>query len=677
MQKRQQYLNNNKEMKKRIKPLSALLLFMLFVSLAKSQPAEIWLSPDGNDQNPGTREKPMASIYLAQRQARELRRLKKPEVNEGVKIILKEGTYRLTEPLLIRPEDSGTETSPTIITAEKGKKPVISGGISITDWKKTETDIPYLPENTKGKIWEADIPLAGRNRLAFRQLWVNDIKAIRASTINDGELNRILSVDKKNESFWIPKPDFSLEQIQNLEFVIHQWWAIANLRVKNIEIAGDSAKITFYQPESRIEFEHPWPAPFIDEKKELNGNSAYYFVNTIALLNSPGEWYADMFKGKVYYWPRKGEDLNKDRVIVPVLETLVNIDGSLDNPVSNIIFKGIQFQYTTWMRPSEKGHVPVQAGWSILDAYRLQEWSLENGSRWENHHWIERQPAAVELCGSNNIRFDRCTFKHLAATGLDLIIGTHNNVVKGCLFTDIGGTGIQIGYFGGPDHESHDPYNPTDEREICSFETISNNLITDVTNEDWGCVGVSVGYAHDITIEHNEVSHLNYSGICIGWGWTKEVNCSKNNFVHANYIHHFARMMNDIGGIYTLSAQPNSLISENRIESLLKAPYAHLPEHVQYIYFDEGTSYMRAENNWVEKAIFFENTPGPGNLWLNNNSDVDESIKENAGLTSEYKDLLKNYEEKGLSSVVAKDKKQKTIEYSEDYDFMEEGRGPR
>ena len=151
----------------------------------------------------------------------------------------------------------------------------------------------------------------------------------------------------------------------------------------------------------------------------------------------------------------------------------------------------------------------------------------------------------------------------------------------------------------------------------------------------------------------------------------------KNNLVHANYIHHFARMMNDIGGVYTLSAQPNSQISENRIESLLKAPYAHLPEHVQYIYFDEGTSYMRAVDNWVEKNIFFENTPGPGNLWLNNNSNVDQSIKDNAGLTSEYTDLLKAYDEKGLSTVVAKDNKQETIDYDEDYDFMEEGRGPR
>lgn len=651
---------------------------MFLSNICFSQAYELWVSPEGNDKNPGSESKPFATINMAQRKAREIRRLNKPGIENGINIILKDGTYCLNEPILFRPEDSGSKKSPTVFKAAPGASPTISGGVKLKGWKKLEGEVEYLPDAAKDKVYVTDIPVVGGHRLGFRHLWVDNVKAIRASSLNDGELNRIISSDAENEELWIPLPDFDYSPIAQMEFVIHQWWAIANLRIKSIEVVGDKAKITFHQPESRIEFEHPWPAPFIDVDKNLNGNSAYYFVNSVALLNSPGEWYANENTGKIYYWPRKGEDLSKAEVIVPYLETLAEFHGSLDFQVSNIQFKGINFQHTTWMRPSVKGHVPVQAGWSILDAYRLEEWNLDSTSRWENHHWIERQPAAVELSGSNHIRFDRCTFKHLAATGLDFISGTHHNTINGCLFTDIGGTGIQIGYFGGAEHESHKPYNPSDEREVCGFETLSNNLITDVSNEDWGCVAISVGYAHDIKIVHNEVSHINYAGICVGWGWTKEVNCSKNNLVQANYIHHFARNMNDIGGVYTLSAQPNMVISENRIESLMKAPYAHLPEHVQYIYLDEGSAFIRVENNWVENNIFFENPQiGPGNSWSNNNPKVDASIKEKAGLTSKYKDLLKVYEEKGLSEVVAKDKKQPTIEYTEDYDFMEDGRGPR
>lgn len=620
--------------------ISKLFVLILFSQLCISQPAAIWVSPDGSDNNPGTKKEPIKSIRLAQRKAREWRRLNKPQVENGINIILKEGVYYLDEEIMLRPEDSGTETSPTVFMADEGAKPVISGGVIIDNWQMLTIEVPELPDKAKGNVWVADIPEIGGHRLLFRQMWVNNKKAVRAGTLNNGKLDRIISVDKENEILWIPTPDFSMADMNQLEFVIHQWWAIAMLRVKSLEVVGEKTKVTFRQPESLIEFEHPWPAPFIDEKKDLNGNSAFYFVNSISLLNSPGEWYADINTGKVYYWPRENENLKEDQVIVPYLETLVKIKGSLDYPVSNIEFQGIQFMHTTWLRPSLKGHVPVQAGWSIIDAYRLQEWTLENGSRWENHHWIKRQTAGVTLEGANHIKFKRCKFKHMAATGLDLIRSTNNNLIEGCIFSDIGGTGIQIGYFGGIEHESHKPYDPSDKREVCQYEIISNNLITNVTNEDWGCVGISVGYAHDITIEHNEVSHLNYSGICIGWGWTKEINCMKNNKVHANYIHHFAKNMYDVGGVYTLSAQPNSVISQNRIESLEKAPYAHIPEHYQYIYYDEGSSHIRAIDNWTEKDKFFSNTPGPGNEWINNGPNVDLKIKENAGLEPEYKDLL-------------------------------------
>ncbi|MCA1744626.1 MAG: hypothetical protein LC643_02730 [Bacteroidales bacterium] len=178
-------------------------------------------------------------------------------------------------------------------------------------------------------------------------------------------------------------------------------------------------------------------------------------------------------------------------------------------------------------------------------------------------------------------------------------------------------------------------------RELCRFEVVRNNLITDVTNEDWGCVGIGVGYAHDIDISHNEISQVNYSGISLGWGWTSTVNAMKNNRVHANRIHDFARMLYDVGGIYTLSAQPNTVLSENVIYNLQKAPYAHIPDHYQYIYFDEGSAYIRAVNNWTEADKFFSNTPGPGNEWENNGPQVSEAIRQAGGLQPEFIHLKK------------------------------------
>ncbi|MBN1362717.1 MAG: right-handed parallel beta-helix repeat-containing protein [Sedimentisphaerales bacterium] len=616
-------------------------LFMMAISFGvDGVAAEIWVSPDGSDRNPGTRVQPMASVLMAQRKARNLRRLNDPSVRDGVRIILRDGVYELVEPLRFRPEDSGTQAGPTLVIAAPGEHPVLSGGVTLQGWKKAAGEIPGLPQTAQGKVWVTEAPRPGGRGLEFRQMWVNGKKAARASTLGDGALPRILSVDKQKQEMWIPALPQTFKDVGALEFVIHQWWAIAILRVKSLDVEGDKARVTFWQPESRIEFEHPWPAPFIDEKKDKNGNSAFYLSNAIELLNQPGEWYEDLDASKVYYWPRPGEDLSQAKVVVPMLETLVRVEGTLDEPVAHLRFEGIRFAHTSWLRPSRAGHVPLQAGMYILDAYKLLQPGTPDKSYLENQAWIGRQPASVTVACANHIQFERCRFEHLAATGLDFVRGTHHDQVQGCTFRDIGGTGLQMGFFGDAAFEAHLPYDPSDEREVCRFERIANNLLTDCTNEDWGCVGISVGYARDVTIEHNEISHLNYSGIAIGWGWTRTISCMRNNKVVANHIHHFAKNMYDVGGIYTLSPQPHTEISGNSIHDLAKAPYAHDPTHYQYIYLDENSSYIRVLNNWTEADKFFSNTPGPGNEWKNNGPDVSEEVKNQAGLEPAYRDLL-------------------------------------
>lgn len=620
---------------------SSQLLVVIFISISSMlSAADIFVSTNGNDFNSGDADSPLRSIAMAQRKARELRRLNDPSVKEGINIILEGGTYRLIEPLLLRPEDSGTAESPTRYISAEGQEAVISGGVEVTSWKKLSGSVSGISAKAKGKLWVADVPRVGGQRLLFRQMWVNNKKAVRATSFNDGELDRILSVDNEKQILWIPKPKFSVKAINNLEFTIHQWWAIANLRVKTMKTFGDSVAVTFYQPESKVEFEHPWPAPFIDSGDTLNGNSAFFFTNAMELLNSPGEWYEDFDNGKVYYWPREDESIKSTTFEVPYLENVIKIMGSLELPVHHVSFEGVTVANTTWLRPSLQGHVPLQAGMSLLEAYKLQIPGTPDKAALENQGWIERQPAGISVKCANNISFKGCKITQMAATGIDLEFATNHNTIQGCIISDIGGTGIQVGYFGGSDFEAHLPYNPTDKRELCHHEYIANNVVTDVTNEDWGCVGISVGFAHDINIEHNEVSHLNYSGICVGWGWTKTITCMKNNRVHANHIHHFAKMMYDVGGVYTLSAQPNSEVSENSIHHLMKAPYAHIPEHYQYIYYDEGSSFIRSVNNWTEKDKFFSNTPGPGNEWINNGPQVADSIKNAAGLLPEYKYLL-------------------------------------
>ena len=614
-------------MKKTFIYLSFIIFLGWFPSLFAG---EIYVSLQGNDKNPGTKEAPFNTLNRAIKQAREWRRLNWPEVAGGIYIRLEEGVYAQRNSLFLRPEDSGTPDSPTVICAVDGAHPVISGGVAVTGWKRG-CNHPAIPEKLRQKIWSAEAPLIGNRRVETRQMWVNGHKVQRAAQFPDGGLERMIDFNPEEQTITIPvSQSVNPERLQNagqLEMIVHQRWAIAILRVKSIDAKDGQAVVRFHEPESHLEFAHPWPQPVIGGEK---GNSSFCLTNALELLDQPGEWFQEYPSGTIYYYPQAGENMETAEVIIPALETLVTIDGTLSRPVKHIQFNGITFAHTSWMRPSYQGHVTLQGGFPLLDAYKLQEPGLPEKAELENQAWITRPETAIRVRGAEHIDFKHCTFRHLSSTGLDYEWAVTASSVEDCQFTDIGGTALLVGAFPDGGFETHVPFIPADVRELCSHITIRNNFISNVTNEDWGCVGIGAGYVRNMDISHNEVCHLNYSGICVGWGWTSLESGMCNNRIEANYVHHFARRLYDAGGLYTLSNQPDSVMRNNRIEHLIEAPYA-TNDRAFYIYLDEATDGYTMENNWCPTERFDSNRPGKKNVWKNNGPQVADSIKYKAG----------------------------------------------
>ena len=614
-------------MKKTFTYLSFIIFLGWFPSLFAG---EIYVSLQGNDKNPGTKEAPFNTLNRAIKQAREWRRLNRPEVAGGIYIRLEEGVYAQRNSLFLRPEDSGTPDSPTVICAVDGAHPVISGGVAVTGWKRG-CNHPAIPEKLKQKIWSAEAPLIGNRRVETRQMWVNGHKVQRAAQFPDGGLERMIDFNPEEQTITIPvSQSVNPKRLQNagqLEMIVHQRWAIAILRVKSIDVKDGQAVVRFHEPESHLEFAHPWPQPVIGGEK---GNSSFCLTNALELLDQPGEWFQEYPSGTIYYYPQASENMETAEVIIPTLETLVTIDGTLSRPVKHIQFNGITFAHTSWMRPSFQGHVTLQGGFPLLDAYKLQEPGLPEKAELENQAWITRPETAIRVRGAEHIDFKHCTFRHLSSTGLDYEWAVTASSVEDCQFTDIGGTALLVGAFPDGGFETHIPFIPADVRELCSHITIRNNFISNVTNEDWGCVGIGAGYVRNMDISHNEVCHLNYSGICVGWGWTSLESGMCNNRIEANYVHHFARRLYDAGGLYTLSNQPGSVMRNNRIEHLIEAPYA-TNDRAFYIYLDEATDGYTMENNWCPAERFDSNRPGKKNVWKNNGPQVADSIKYKAG----------------------------------------------
>lgn len=472
--------------------------------------------------------KPGESIHDALRKAREWRRTNDAQCRDSIVIRVQAGQYYMGEPLFIRPEDSGTTSSPLIIRGE-------SGAI-----------------------------ICGDARQKHKQLWPKE------------GMERMIAFDVDTRTITIPTPPKDIlstinSKLSTLEMVVHQRWAIAILRVKSFNVQGDSVIVSFREPESRLEFEHPWPQPVIGGEK---GNSSF-------LLRTTEQ--------------RDG------------IEQLVIVDGA-----SYVTFEGLTFENTCWNRPLHKGHVTLQGGFPLVDAYKLDVPGLPWDENLENQAWIERPVSAVTVRNANEVYFTNCTFQHLGATALDYE-SIESGKIENCTFEDIGGTAILAGSFAESPREVHRPYDDLSDK--CLGLIIQQNTIHNAANEDWGAVGIGVGYARDCMIIGNTVSHVNYSGICLGWGWTPHKTDTRDNTIDSNKVSDYARQLYDAGGIYTLSNQPGSLIIENQISAPAVAPYA-TNNRAFTIYLDAHTDGFTITGNTtdgrpISRDEIGDNNPGP------------------------------------------------------------------
>jgi hypothetical protein len=105
-------------------------IFFILLQFALALPVlaqPYFVAPTGGDGNPGTLEKPFATIHRAQQAVRQ-----KPGT-----VWLRGGTYYLPEKLVFSAEDSGSQAAPVIYQAYENEQPVISGGVRLEklDWQ--------------------------------------------------------------------------------------------------------------------------------------------------------------------------------------------------------------------------------------------------------------------------------------------------------------------------------------------------------------------------------------------------------------------------------------------------------------------------------------------------------------------------------------------------------------
>ena len=536
---------------------------------------QLWAAPSG--QGSTCSQTAPCSITTAQQQADAL----SPTTANDVTVNMQAGTYRLTQPLTFAAADSGANGYNIIYSGVGAQRPTISGSTAITGW--TQTDATR-------NIWSATVP----STLATRQLYVNGVRAQVAQGPLPVTLTQTATgytASAATLASWGNPAD--------IEFVYTQGKGIGSWtepRCRVASIAGTT--ITMSQP--------CWDNSTKRVKALGLGNnlsgSPTHIENAYELLTQPGQWYLNMSSHQLSYIPLPGQNMQTADVEAPTLQTLVQGNGTLDAPVHNLTFNNLQFAYATWLGPnSPDGFSEVQANYTLTGQHAAQtegtcEYSTPQGSC-PYGAWTQT-PANVAFQAAQEVTFASDSFTHLGAAGLGLEYGSQNNLVYGSEFTDISGTGLQLGNV----NDAHPSDVGADTREITSWNTIADNWFHNDAVEYHGGSGIFAGYTQHTLITHNQLNALPYDGIDFGWGgWhtnsaspTADTNINADNTISDNLIFDFKTVLADGGGIYT-----NGLQGDSFADGLFETGNVVYAQHNNNwaLYNDQGSAYVTLNGN--------------------------------------------------------------------------------
>ena len=542
----------------------------------------------GDDSNSGDDlRKPFKTIERAQEEVRKIE-----EWDGDVIVHLAKGLYTLDKTLEFSAEDGAEKGYSVIYQGAGANDTVINSGIPLKGWRPS-SDVPGVEG-----VYEIDVP---EGAPYSRDLFVDG----RRATLAEAECNQNEISNGNDYGYEVTGNLAEMVDWRNksdIEFVYYVMWTSNILPVENVVQDGDTVKVIMKSE------------PYKNSQKKLNCNpdKPSMIVNAFELLDQPDEWYFDRERNKIYYIPEEGQNPDDLNIVLPTLEKLVEVKGEKEDKVYGLAFKDIGFKYTSFIRPHIDGQIELQASF-VYDPTMIEPHGHDN---------YLKTPGGVTAGYVEGMRVDGCIFALMSAGGFDYEEGVVGSTITRSRFEQIGATGIQIG---GAHVRDAQPYSDvTYEKGVLNMNAgpdplrvtedilVMSNVIDTTGNNFKGSIGIWAGYVRDLTLAHNEISNIAYSGISAGWGWgiwDVDVRPDMDSYykfdtptiqaryvIEDNDISYCMQRLKDGGAIYTLSSMPGSMIRGNFIHDVANEYGA--------IYLDEGTQGMEDISNNVVYNVY-------------------------------------------------------------------------
>ena len=495
-----------------------LLTTLLILWLIPLNALNIYVATTGADTNKGTQSNPLLTIKAAQKKLKASGKIGQ----ESCKIIIHQGTYRLTTPLSITTTDGGSEKYPVIYTAAENEKLVITGAQLITSNWESYKDGIY-----RTKVEDLD---------AIDQLFI------------DGKRQHMARYPNFNAGFIPVDADGSVrgKKAGTVPFTgctPDAWDAKKAAEWKNPKGAilngmhrglwgSQHYFVSGKDKNGELIYQGGW-----QNNRSAPPHKGYRMIeNVFEELDAAGEWYHNTEDGWLYYMPDVGVDLNEVKIeAVLQIKHFIEIYGAYQQPVAEmtILNSGNGLKETV-----VKNYVTTRPVKNIeirdLHFTGTDRTLIETVEPLLRSDWCVYRGGAIHIRGAENIAISNCSFEELGGNAVFIDSYNRNIKIQGNLFQNNGSTDVNlVGSFAAVRNPAFNfrhlalPLNEVDtivgprSDDYPADCIVEDNLMMRCGRFEKQAAGINVSMSSRITLRHNTISHTPRAAInvCDGtWG---------------------------------------------------------------------------------------------------------------------------------------------------------------